>query len=347
MWLFFAGTFLVAAALSWVYAHFSLGKRRSAPPAPPPPILVAGAKMGRSGRWDCQSDDGSRLHPLRSWGLWGRAPGDLNNPRFLLNVEDGVMIADSGNDRLQVFSPEGVHLRTILGTRPGHPTGLASDGTHLWVADSMNCSVQKCLLDGTTVRRVGTYGEDDNQFSGPEGLALACGKLFVADEGNHRIVALEAEGLRWLFCFGSHGTGEGQLRNPVGLSAIEDGNGNATLFVRDTGNHRICAFDTEGRFLRCFGSQGSGPGQFNCPTGMSHDGRGRILVSELGPGLCGGRVQVVSVHGEPLQVLPLPSSKRLYGMCVRDGCVFTADYEKHQIHVLALRKEPLPPSPGR
>ena len=58
-------------------------------------------------------DDGSRLHPITSFGAWGRADGCLNSPRFLLPVEGGVLVADSGNDRLQIFTADGSHVRTI------------------------------------------------------------------------------------------------------------------------------------------------------------------------------------------------------------------------------------------
>ena len=118
-------------------------------------------------RPDRERDDGSRLHPITSFGAWGRADGCLNSPRFLLPVEGGVLVADSGNDRLQIFTADGSHVRTmrawslvraragagarsrhgrsgptltfgqvrtIQGSRPGHPTGLATDGTHVWVS---------------------------------------------------------------------------------------------------------------------------------------------------------------------------------------------------------------------
>ena len=68
--------------------------------------------------------DGSRLHPITSFGVWGRADGCLNSPRFLLPVDGGVLVADSGNDRLQVFTAGGAHVRTFQGSRPGQPTTL-------------------------------------------------------------------------------------------------------------------------------------------------------------------------------------------------------------------------------
>ena len=122
----------------------------------PPALRVLASLFGRGDRTtiaeprkagpEWERDDGSRLHPITSFGAWGRADGCLNSPRFLLPVEGGVLVADSGNDRLQIFTADGSHVRTIQGSRPGHPTGLATDGTHVWVADSSNCSVTKIVL---------------------------------------------------------------------------------------------------------------------------------------------------------------------------------------------------------
>ena len=150
----------------------------------PPALRVLASLFGRGDRTtiaeprkagpEWERDDGSRLHPITSFGAWGRADGCLNSPRFLLPVEGGVLVADSGNDRLQIFTADGSHVRTIQGSRPGHPTGLATDGTHVWVADSSNCSVTKIVLkDGAFITRTGSYGAGVGQFSAPEGLALA------------------------------------------------------------------------------------------------------------------------------------------------------------------------------
>jgi len=101
----------------------------------PPALRVLASLRGRgdrttttqprkAGEAASQRDDGSRLHPITSFGAWGRADGCLNSPRFLLPVEGGVLVADSGNDRLQIFTADGAHVRTIQGSRPGQPTTL-------------------------------------------------------------------------------------------------------------------------------------------------------------------------------------------------------------------------------
>ena len=44
--------------------------------------------------------------------------------------------------------------------------------------------------------------------------------------------------------------------------------------------HCISIFSPNGERLQSFGSQGSGPGQLNCPKGVAVDDDGNILVAD-------------------------------------------------------------------
>ena len=52
------------------------------------------------------------------------------------------------------------------------------------------------------------------------------------------------------------------------------------IYVADTFNHRIQIFDDSGNFLSMFGSQGSGPGEFESPIGVAVDENGWVLVAD-------------------------------------------------------------------
>lgn len=69
------------------------------------------------------------------------------------------------------------------------PTGIAFDGTNLYVADSGNDRIQKFQTDGTYLTQWGSYGFGDNQFDEPRGLVSDdSGDIWTCDYGNGRLI---------------------------------------------------------------------------------------------------------------------------------------------------------------
>ncbi len=66
---------------------------------------------------------------------------------------------------------------------------------------------------------------------------------------------------------GSPGVENGQFTIPRNVAIAPDG----TIYIADSGNHRVQAFDPEGNFLTSWGSFGSEAGQFNEPWGIVAD----------------------------------------------------------------------------
>ena len=56
------------------------------------------------------------------------------------------------------------------------------------------------------------------------------------------------------------------------------------VYILDSGNHRVLAFDRSGRFLREIGTEGNGPGELTFPTGMAVTDDGRIVIADTGRG---------------------------------------------------------------
>ena len=65
------------------------------------------------------------------------------------------------------------------------------------------------------------------------------------------------------------------------------------VIVADTDNHRIQVFNSNGVFLRKWGSQGSGDGQFIWPGGVAVDASGNVIVADSG----NNRIQVFDSSG--------------------------------------------------
>jgi len=83
------------------------------------------------------------------------------------------------------------------------------------------------------------------------------------------------------------GTGNGQMNQPRGIATAPDG----SFYVVDTTNMRVQHFDKDGKFLKAFGSEGTGEGQFQGlsisgrvpgtgPAGIAVDKSGNVYVAD-------------------------------------------------------------------
>lgn len=72
--------------------------------------------------------------------------------------------------------------------------------------------------------------------------------------------------------------GPGILNGAEGITVDSKGN----LFVADRGNHRVCAFNSDGVLLYSFGQYGFGDGQFNQPSDVAIGPDGDVYVVDSG-----------------------------------------------------------------
>jgi sugar lactone lactonase YvrE len=97
--------------------------------------------------------------------------------------------------------------------------------------------------------------------------------------------------------FGGRGPGAGVLGDNFGLPADVAWDGDGNIFVADghgsAGNARIAKFDKNGRFVKTWGSYGSGEGQFNTPHAIAVDAKGTVYVADRG----NKRIQVFDGDG--------------------------------------------------
>jgi len=108
----------------------------------------------------------------------------------------------------------------------------------------------------------------------------AAGQIWAVDPSNDRFGIFTADG-SFVEYWGQLGTGNGQFHlvrsNGDGYGSIAfepDG----SFFVLDAGNRRIQAFDAKRRFVRTWGTFGTGPGQYNDPVGIVVGPDGSVYV---------------------------------------------------------------------
>ena len=276
------------------------------------------------------------VRPSHSIGWGNDKLGQFKSPSGILPLPSGdLCVADTNNHRLQVISRSG-EVRCIFGAGPGggvgefqQPTGLACDGDSLYVADSGNCRIHKLSLpSGQWCHTVGSFGDAPGQLHAPVGLALCGGKLYCADSRNHRIsVFATIPTLRYLTSFCSHGSGVAELGSTS--SGIYLAAHAGELYIGDRSNHRLLVLGTDGSYRRSIGSRGMAPGCFRRLRGVAV-ANGRLFTAEC------ERVQVLTLQGEPLQVLPLSGSSALVGICADETHVCVVDQTHQKVRVLSL-----------
>jgi hypothetical protein len=76
---------------------------------------------------------------------------------------------------------------------------------------------------------------------------------------------------------------------------------NGDIFVADGhgpgSNARIVKFSADGQFIKAWGKQGSGPGEFNNPHSLAMDSKGRLFVADRG----NSRIQIFDRDGKFLE----------------------------------------------
>ena len=115
--------------------------------------------------------------------------------------------------------------------------------------------------------------------------------LFLALMNGQRVHALELTCPITATIIGTstQGSGDGQFNQPFTVAV----NASGYIYVADSGNYRIQVFDSNGVFMKKWGSYGGGNGQFDFPEGIAIDSVGQVYVVDAN----NNRIQVFSADG--------------------------------------------------
>jgi sugar lactone lactonase YvrE len=191
----------------------------------------------------------------------------LNSPWDLCLVDNRLFMAMAGCHQIWVMDLAKTQLELFAGTGKeaiidgprlnsalAQPSGLATDGQVLYVADSEVSAIRAVDLGspGFLQTLVGeglfVFGDQDGiaaevRLQHPLAVTWTGGQIYVADTYNHKIKVLypTIRAVKTLFGTGRPGDRDGptaEFSEPGGLSAAED-----RLYIADTNNHRIRVAD--------------------------------------------------------------------------------------------------------
>ena len=234
-------------------------------------------------------------------GTMGSADG-LGKPYGVAAHRGRIYVTDTVKRAILMFDVPGKDFKLIGTEGPGKlrkPIGIAiGKSGNIYVADN---SAKRAVVfdkDGNFLRAFG--GRD--LMTRPSGIAVSPDetRAYVIDTGGietqkHHMLIFDAQTGEHLKTIGTRGRDEGNFNLALQITTAPDG----TVYVTDSGNFRVQAFDRDGNFKLAFGSVGRKSGQFARPKGIAADPDGNIYVADA----AFGNFQVFDAKGRLLMFI--------------------------------------------
>lgn len=179
----------------------------------------------------------------RLLGQWAPPAGFGRPAGVALGPQGQLYVTDVLNSQVEVFSPDGAHIRTLRSqARPegfNRPANLWVDRRgRIYVVDSMNFQVEVLSPDGEALAVIGGLGDSQGHFARPRGVTVdSDGHIYVADATFDNIQVFDLSG-QLLLVLGESGKEPGQFSLPAGLAF----DAQDRLYVVDAYNQRLQVF---------------------------------------------------------------------------------------------------------
>ena len=216
------------------------------------------------------------------------------------------------------------------GDGPGElsmPLSMATDATGLvYIADAGSGFIHKFDAQGHPRLSFSEAG-----LERATGIAVdRGGAIYVADYSRDRILVFFPDGERLREIRGGP---ERRFAGPVGVAVDDDGN----FFVVEFDAHRIQKFNPRGAFVKAWGRDGNGPGEFHFPVGVAVGPDRFLYVADTH----NRRIEKFTGDGEFIVAWGSPGTASdqmddVTGLAVSDKYVFVADSGNHRISVWTL-----------
>jgi len=219
-------------------------------------------------------------------GVHGGGPAQLNRPPDVAMHDDRVYVADTNNDRVQVFAPDGMFQfqwgRT--GGEPGSfrsPSGIdvGPDGS-VYVVEFLNHRLQVFDRDGKLLRHWGREGTADGEFYYPTKVTVGNdARAYVADGYNHRVQVFASDGMhRATWGAPQQKSGAGHFNVSGGVAIGRRGH----VWVADFFNDRVLVVSAQGEFVDALTGREFGLPLLHRPTDVALGPDGTVYVVDHG-----------------------------------------------------------------
>lgn len=195
-------------------------------------------RFGLDGKWQANIGESTGFFDSK------KKEGRMKNPQGVaINGEGTIYVADTGNQRIDAFSQEGVFLFGI-GPKVGpfmllEPTAVAWDKAgFLYFVDKGLKKVIKCEPSGAYIASWGEDGDGPGQFKAPVSLAFDGQNYLYTLDAELKRVSVHTKDGKWLTDFFAGGKQERELLEPVAVAVQDD-----KLVIADKGKSRLVSYD--------------------------------------------------------------------------------------------------------
>ncbi|KAI6660111.1 PKD domain-containing protein [Oopsacas minuta] len=180
----------------------------------------------------------NKTQPIRRIGKRGSEKGELYNPSGLALDGDKIYIADTENNRIQIFSTEGKFIHEFGKEQLNYPRDIALNKKWVFISDWRLNTISK--FSKTNYQLIKSFKED---VGAPCGLTTDTnGEVLVADSYNNRIAVFSSD-LEYI-----REIGKDKLKYPQDVKI-----NNNNIFVVDRNEiNNIHIFSKSGDLLKSF-----------------------------------------------------------------------------------------------
>lgn len=275
---------------------------------------------------------------LLSLGEKGDGPGQFNSPQSLSSDANGnIYVLDTGNNRIQKFTPTGKLLTFIggFGWDQGQfqlPVDIfVYNSLDIFVADYENNRIERYDKD---LNWLASYYSNRNwnskyQFYFPTAVCLSLhGDFFIADSENDRIIKYNAS-FEPELSFGDYDWGRGVLSEPSDIFISNQD----VVYITDSEAAKVMVYDYFGNFIQEFGAE-----HLSNPQGVYVDEIGHVFVADSDQHAVfvfdrvGTLVLRIGSFGNKYGAFNEP-----YDVSVTRDLLFVADTGNHRVQVFQLQ----------
>jgi DNA-binding beta-propeller fold protein YncE len=217
--------------------------------------------------------------PTFSQLFYGDFDNAMDKPMDVAKIGEFLYVSDTNNKRVQVFDSSGTPVFKFGKEGEGKgefkfPYGIAGDKKgNVYVADLYN---GKISIFDTKGKFIKYFDDKEKLIKSPAGIRIFDEKLYVTDVQQNKVFVLNLSGKKLKEI--SNGATKDDIfkaPNAIALDKKTD-----ELFICDSGNQRVLAYDKNGKYLRTINGSKDGKGSsvFVNPRGIGVDSRGVLYV---------------------------------------------------------------------